>query len=356
MIQLTRLLEPSDEMQAWRSLKEALSELQRATHGSGARMARWMWFATRTRERVIQQRLSRPLIMLILEGTKRVALDRPHASATIVAREGQILLVPPEVLLDMVNEPDPELGIYRAFCMELLSEVDERLQKRYPTLCVQRGLGGFEGDRPHLLHSALQALQHLASTLQMPGAHALLIAHRLEDLVLTLLLQHREQLEGARAASSTLPLDPALAVRTLVRRDPARTWEVEDVARARDEQRDAAPPARGRRRLVPEPPLEGAAGARQDAPALGALRRAGGRDRLRVRLGISLRRAVPPLGGRESIRVQGPSRAPCDRLAGEPRRSGVASSTRGVTCAFSNALPLPGAVRPSPLDDLLRGL
>lgn len=233
--QLTRLLEPSDHDQAWRALKDALAQLERASSASGAGQARWMGISTRTRERITVKQLPRPIVVLLLDGTKRIFLDGPRGNTHLVAREGQILLVPPGVPLELVNEPDPERGVYRAFVIELLSEVDERLQKRYPTLCVQRGLGGFEADRPHLLRSALpslQALIHFVNTLLLPGAHALLIAHRLEDLILTLLLQHREQLEEARAASSTLALDPTLAVRMLVRRDPARPWSVEDVARA----------------------------------------------------------------------------------------------------------------------------
>ncbi|WP_437669763.1 helix-turn-helix transcriptional regulator [Sorangium sp. So ce131] len=233
--QLTRLLEPSDHAEAWRSLKDALGRLERASSSSGAGQARWMEFFTRTRERMSIKQLPRPIIALLLDGSKRILLDGPHGNTQLVAREGQILLMPPGVPLEVVNEPDPERGVYRTFAIELLCEVDERLQRRYPTLCVQRGLGGFEADRPHLLRSALpsiQALIHLVNTLLLPGAHALLITHRLEDLVLTLLLQHREQLEEARTASSTLALDPTLAVRTLVRRDPARPWTVEDVARA----------------------------------------------------------------------------------------------------------------------------
>ncbi|XXX81648.1 AraC family transcriptional regulator [Sorangium sp. So ce134] len=236
--QLTRLLEPSDHAQAWSALREALARLERASAAGGANgggLARWIGVFSRTRERISLQRLSRPLIVLILDGTKRIFLDGPGGNARLVAREGQMLLVPQGIPLELVNEPDPERGVYRAFTVELLSEVDERLQRRYPTLCVQRGLGGFEADRPHLLRSALpsiQAMIHLVNTLLLPGAHALLLEHRLEDLVLTLLLQHREQLEEGRAAASTLALDPALAVRTLVRRDPARPWAAQDVARA----------------------------------------------------------------------------------------------------------------------------
>ncbi|WP_437840405.1 helix-turn-helix transcriptional regulator [Sorangium sp. So ce1153] len=233
--QLTRLLEPSDQTQAWGALREAISRLERASSTGGAGLARWINVFSRARERVSIQRLSRPLVVLILDGTKRLFLDGPEGNTRLVAREGQILLVPQGIPLELVNEPDPERGVYRAFTVELLSEVDERLQRRYPTLCVQRGLGGFEADRPHLLRSAMpsiQALIHLVNTLLLPGAHALLIEHRLEDVILTLLLQHREQLEAARAASSTMALDPTLAVRTLVRRDPARPWAAPDVARA----------------------------------------------------------------------------------------------------------------------------
>ncbi|MGK3963693.1 helix-turn-helix domain-containing protein [Sorangium sp. So ce118] len=236
--QLTRLLEPTDQAQAWGALREAISRLERAssTYGAaGASLARWIGVFTRARERVQIQRLSRPLVVLILDGAKRIFLDGPDGNTRLVAREGQILLVPQGIPLELVNEPDPERGVYRSFTIELLSEVDEQLQRRYPTLCVQRGLGGFEADRPHLLRSAMpsiQALIHLVNTLLLPGAHALLLQHRLEDLILTLLLQHREQLEEARAASSTLSLDPTLAIRTLVRRDPARAWAAQDVARA----------------------------------------------------------------------------------------------------------------------------
>ncbi|WP_437767834.1 AraC family transcriptional regulator [Sorangium sp. So ce281] len=233
--QLTRLLEPTDQAQAWGALREAISRLERTSSASGAGLARWIGVFTRTRERITIQRLSRPLVVLILDGAKRIFLDGPDGNTRLVAREGQILLVPQGIPLELVNEPDPERGAYRSFTIELLSEVDERLQRRYPTLCVQRGLGGFEADRPHLLRSAMpsiQALIHLVNTLLLPGAHALLIEHRLEDLILTLLLQHREQLDEARAASSTLALDPTLAVRALVRRDPARAWAAPEVARA----------------------------------------------------------------------------------------------------------------------------
>ena len=73
-----------------------------------------------------------------------------------------------------------------------------------------------------------------------PAVKPAVLRHRLEDLVLSLSLQHA----GASGASDPRA-DPVLATRMLVRSDPALPWTVRDVAR-----RFAMSPATLRRRLA----------------------------------------------------------------------------------------------------------
>ncbi|WP_394845357.1 helix-turn-helix transcriptional regulator [Pendulispora brunnea] len=217
------------------ALAERATEHQ-GTNVTAADGARLLAYACRSRERMAQVAVESPWMVFVLEGHKRVDMG-----ATYIVRAGEALLLPRGTSLGITNVPDPASQSYRALAVEILGDSHARLLRHHADLAHDTWLTG----KAHTLRvglTALQALAHFCETLLDPGAHPRILHHRLEGLLLALLVEDEvPQTAMARAQVST---DVGRAVRLLVREAPDAPWPAQSVAR-----RLGLSPATLRRRL-----------------------------------------------------------------------------------------------------------
>lgn len=175
-------------------------------------------------------------IAAVLEGKKGVI----HSGGHQVLGKGDLLIVPNGATYDATATPDRRTGRYRALVLQLQPEAGASLARREPALCVSPALGAFDPSRIHVVSAdavALQALLHFARTLLVSDAGETILRHRVEDLLLSLSLQHvREQGGGTTSASAgdvraIARADLVLAARLLFRTDPEAEWPAPLVAR-----------------------------------------------------------------------------------------------------------------------------
>jgi AraC-like DNA-binding protein len=172
-------------------------------------------------------------IVAILEGQKGVL----HSGGHQLLGKGDLLIVPQGVTYDATATPDHRSRRYRALVLQLHPEAGASLVRRNPTLCASPTLGAFDPTRLHVLSAdavALQALLHFTRTLLVPGVNDAILQHRMEDLLLSLSLQHVSERDGDTKAPAVRAIargDLVLATRLLVRSDPEATWPEDVVTR-----------------------------------------------------------------------------------------------------------------------------
>lgn len=186
-------------------------------------------------------------VVAVLEGRKGVLHRHGHQ----VLGKGDLLIVPRGVAYDATASPDRRTGRYRALVLQLHPEAGASLARRDPALCVSAALGAFDPARLHVLTAdavALQALLHFTRTLLVPGVDDAILRHRLEDLLLSLSVQHVSERQRHRTAADVRAIvrgDLVLATRLLIRSDPEAVWPAGEVS-----QRLAVSGATLRRRLA----------------------------------------------------------------------------------------------------------
>jgi AraC-like DNA-binding protein len=201
------------------------------------RLAHAVVFSVRRAE--FYRRIVSPVsfVVAVLDGQKGVLHEGGHQ----VLGKGDLLVVPQGVPYDATASPDRRTGRYRALVLQLHPDAGASLARRDPALCVSPALGAFDPSRLHVLTAdpvALQALLHFTRTLLISGVNEAILNHRLEDLLLSLSLQHVRE----RAADQTRTGvdndvraiargDLVLATRLLIRSDPEAVWPAHDVAR-----------------------------------------------------------------------------------------------------------------------------
>jgi len=222
-----------DALERLRELAAAFPEL---TPISVRRVASGSAFVARRAQHFASVRHPRSFITLVLDGRKTIT----QAGQSSVLGAGDVFVVPANVGYDAHVAAGT-----RVFIVELDGDAAAAFARLDPARSRSAQLGAFELDRVHVLRASedtLLAFSHVASTLLADDVKPALLRHRLEDLVLSLSLQH----EGARDRSDPRA-DPVLATRLLVRSAPDKPWSVRDVAR-----RFAMSPATVRRRLAAE--------------------------------------------------------------------------------------------------------
>ncbi len=172
-------------------------------------------------------------VVAVLDGQKGII----HSGGHQVLGKGDLLIAPQGVAYDATATPDRRSGRYRALVLQLHPEAAASLARRDPTLCVSPSLGAFDPSRIHVLSAdaiALQALLHFTRTLLVSGVNETILHHRLEDLLLSLSLQHlRERRHRTTAADvhAIARSDLVLATRLLIRTDPEAVWPADVIAR-----------------------------------------------------------------------------------------------------------------------------
>lgn len=197
-------------------------ELQAATCSS-----RLIAYTTRTRQVVNSVRFDTPWLVLVLEGQKRIDAER-----TMFARTGQLIVPAVAREFNATNIPDPESGVYRALCIELVPDACVDFRKHHPDLADEweRWIGSdFRALVPDVC--TVQALEHVCELMLTPSAHGRVLHHRLEGLLLALLLHDRTRASIAVAAHSKARDDVVLAVRHLIREAPEAASRAGELAR-----------------------------------------------------------------------------------------------------------------------------
>ena len=161
----------------------------------------------------------RPMLIRVAYGTKRIF----RGDETDDVRCGQMIALPARIEISLTNVPD-ERG-YLAQMLGIAPEVIVRFREKHADLVNRLLAEKFTSLTPFNPHSALdQAWQHLQS-LRLEPAQAEIALHRLEEVLLGLVLQ---------GAGHSLFLDRHDAwserVRLLLQLEPARKWQAVDLA------------------------------------------------------------------------------------------------------------------------------
>jgi AraC-like DNA-binding protein len=159
-------------------------------------------------------------LLVVLEGVKTVT----WAGRTFHYGPGQAFCLPEGAYVDVVNEPDPRSGMYRAFHLGFSSELLEMARRSWSRLAATAVA---RDPTVEMTPALCSALLHTSRALAGDsGTSARVIDHRLLEVLLIL------------AEAGAAPLRPDIrtcsmtdAARAVIRQAPGRPWEVTDVAR-----------------------------------------------------------------------------------------------------------------------------
>lgn len=184
-----------------------------ALPAGGARASALFSFVTRERERIAGCAFPRTSIVVIVEGSKElVTMGRQMQFAA-----GTVLVLPAGWRGDVVNDPDPKSGVYRAIFIDFQDELVNRARRSLPP---QRASAR--------LHVALDpvlaaAIHHAGEGIVAAYLPAALIEHRLMEVLMVL------GMRGALPEDTTTLSD---AVRALIRWQPNKPWTADQIAAA----------------------------------------------------------------------------------------------------------------------------
>ena len=168
-------------------------------------------FVTRERERIAGSAFSQLSIVAILEGSKEILSMGRHRRFAA----GTVIVLPAGWSGDVVNDPDPQSGIYRAIFITFPDQLARRATKAFPPAHVASQI-----DLP--LDSLLAAaVHHAGEGIATGGMPTALIEHRLLEVLMVL------GMRGALPGSLETTAD---AVRALVRWQPDRPWTADLIA------------------------------------------------------------------------------------------------------------------------------
>jgi AraC-like DNA-binding protein len=168
-------------------------------------------FVTRKRERIAGAAFSRTSIVAIVEGAKDVITMGRHFRFPA----GTVLVLPGGWRGDVVNDPDPQSGVYRAVLMD------------FPDVLARRAASAFAPARmPSRFDLPLDpilagAIHHAGEGIASGGLPQALIEHRVLEVLMILAMR------GALPALSGTTEE---AVRLLVRWQSDRQWTADTIA------------------------------------------------------------------------------------------------------------------------------
>lgn len=178
-------------------------------------------FVVRTRERVGALTLTEPALVVVLEGRK----DLHHAGRTETFVAGEALALRAGWRGDVVNDPDPGTGVYRALFFRFPAEIVLRVHRRLgPGRPVRPGLQARVAPTAAMVAAAAHAAEGLTAADPLPAA---LVEHRVEELLMAMGLAGVLPMEPGRAADGIED-----AVRLLLRSALDRPWRAPELAAA----------------------------------------------------------------------------------------------------------------------------
>ena len=159
--------------------------------------------------------------VVVIEGSRELHIG-PRVERAV---PGSTIVLPAGWRGNIVDEPDPQSGVYRAFCLEFPLDLVVRAYRAHPvrSACTPRaGLRHTIG----LSQTLADAMLHTAAAVAAGDLPAHLVEHRAMEVLLV--LAH----EGVLATSPTSSAPGAKeAVRALVSCDPARRWTAAAISR-----------------------------------------------------------------------------------------------------------------------------
>lgn len=168
-------------------------------------------FVTHQRERIAGAAFQRLSIVVIVEGAKEViSMGRQQRFAA-----GTILVLPGGWRGDVVNDPDPASGAYRAIFIDFPETLVRRAESAFPPR-----LGPTRLDLA-LDAAAAEAIRHAGDGIADGDLPALLVEHRVLEILMVL---------GLRGALPARPETTVDTVRALVRWQPERNWTADLIA------------------------------------------------------------------------------------------------------------------------------
>lgn len=168
-------------------------------------------FVTHRRERIAGAAFSRLSIVVIVEGSKELlSMGRQQRFAA-----GTMLVLPPGWSGDVVNDPDPATGAYRAIFIDFPDALVRRAEAAFPP-----PRGPFRLDLA-LDAASIDAIRHAGDGLMDACLPAPLVEHRVLEILMVL---------GMRGALPARAETTADAVGALVRWQPDRAWTADRIA------------------------------------------------------------------------------------------------------------------------------
>jgi AraC-like DNA-binding protein len=168
-------------------------------------------FVTHERERIAGASFSLLSIVAIVEGAKELVTMGRHFRF----QAGTVLVLPAGWCGDVVNDPDPSSGAYRAIFIDFPDVLVRRVSATFPpTRAAARLDIGLDATLAAAIHHAGEGI----ASGDLPAA---VLNHRLMEVLMVL---------GMRGALPARPETTAEAVRALVRWRPDRAWTADIIA------------------------------------------------------------------------------------------------------------------------------
>jgi len=176
-------------------------------------------FVTRKTETI--QAIAMPVagLLVVVEGVKSIV----WRDKTFVYRPGMAFALPAGASVDVINEPDPRTGVYRAVFLGFSADLLEDARRRWSSLA--RGRQSIDPTvemTPALASAVLHAGEALAGVV---AVSSLVTEQRIQEILLTLAECGAAPLRPDTKTGST-----AEAVRLTVRDAPAHPWTVGAIA------------------------------------------------------------------------------------------------------------------------------
>lgn len=179
-------------------------------------------FIARDRERIADLEVGATGLIILLDGRKEIS--DPDGSHHY--RKGDALLLPAGWRGAVVNEPDPDSGLYRSLILMFPADMVRRLLRAHTNAALGDGRRARD-YRVTLTPSLTDAVLHAADGLSGGSpVSPQIVEHRCMEVLLALLEN------GVWWLGPVAPAGIADAVRALVRAQPDQPWTADSVARA----------------------------------------------------------------------------------------------------------------------------
>ncbi len=176
-------------------------------------------FVTRERECITSFRATTPGLVVVIEGSKQVAWGGERKTCAA----GDALFLPAEAVLDVVNDPDAETGIYRALYLQFSRAMMIEAARRWPEFAACEP--GHAIATVPLDDALSSALVHVAEGLHRCSDR--MSVHRLLGVV-----GHLAERGIVRFAPKYVERSVVEAIRLLIRHRLDQPWAAEAVATA----------------------------------------------------------------------------------------------------------------------------